>query len=97
MKKDKKYEVRITKWINGILTTVEKKFQNFKEAKDFSEEQEDAKVKIYGAEGEIIHSKFKEKKDKYEGGHGGHENHGGHGGGKDDDDKDDDKDDDHYS
>jgi hypothetical protein len=61
MKKDKKYEVRITKWIDGILTTIEKKFQNFKQAKDFFEEQEDAKVKIYGLDGEVIHVKYKNK------------------------------------
>lgn len=71
MKKEKKFEVRVTKWINNILSTVEKKFNSYKEAKEFSNEQEVGKIKIYDLEGAIIESKTKEVPNNYESGNGG--------------------------
>lgn len=66
MKKDKKekFKVRITKWINGILTTSNKKFEEFKEAKEFVE-KEKGKIKIYTPDGECIHHNHNDDNDEH--------------------------------
>jgi hypothetical protein len=66
MNNDKKFEVRVTKWVNGILSTLKRKFEFFADAKEFANQQEDAKIKIYDLGGEIIENKFKQKKPTFE-------------------------------
>jgi hypothetical protein len=60
--KEEKFKVRITKWVDGALTTINKKFEGFKDAKKFIEkqkenkEEKDEKIKIYNPDGECIHN-----------------------------------------
>jgi|688.fasta_scaffold927737_1 hypothetical protein len=67
MKKNKenKFKVRITRWVNGILSTTNTKFEEFKEAKDFVD-KEKGKIKIYTPEGEcIVHNHQGDDYDQY--------------------------------